>query len=68
VRVELSPDKGFHGILDSYSTHKNNHVWLAKFEGRVHFHFTPMSASWLNQIEILFSLLQRKALTANSLC
>jgi hypothetical protein len=27
------------------ATHKNNHDWLAKFEGRVHFHFTPTSAS-----------------------
>ena len=44
----------------------NNDDWLAKYEGRVHFHFTPTSASWLNQIEILFSLLQRKALNGAS--
>src|ERR1700685_3880416 len=61
-------DKEIHVILHNYSTHKNNHDWLAKFEGRMHFHFTPTSASWLNQIEILFSLLQRKALNTNSLC
>ena len=30
------------------------------------FHFTPTSASWLNQIEIVFSLLQRKALSGAS--
>jgi ribosome-associated toxin RatA of RatAB toxin-antitoxin module len=38
----------------------------AKFEGRVQFHFTPTSASWLNQIEIVFSLLQRKTLNGAS--
>ena len=66
VLAELSPAKEIHVILDNYSTHKNNNDWLAKFEGRVHFHFTPTSASWLNQIEILFSLLQRKALNGGS--
>lgn len=66
VLAELSLDKEIHVILDNYSTHKNNHDWLAKYEGRVHFHFTPTSASWLNQIEILFSLLQRKALNGGS--
>jgi hypothetical protein len=43
-----------------------NDDWLAKFEGRVQFHFTPTSASWLNQIEIVFSLLQRKTLNGAS--
>ena len=66
VLAELPPDREIHVILDNYSTHKNNNEWLAKYEGRVHFHFTPTSASWLNQIEILFSLLQRKALTGGS--
>lgn len=66
VLAELPPDQEIHVILDNYSTHKNNHDWLAKFEGRVRFHFTPTSASWLNQIEILFSLLQRKALNGGS--
>ena len=41
-------------------------TWLAQFEGRVWFHYTPTSASWLNQIEIVFSLLQRKALSGAS--
>ena len=30
------------------------------------FHFTPTSASWLNQIELVFSLLQRKTLNGAS--
>ena len=66
VIAEQSADKEIHVILDNYSTHKGNDDWLAKFEGRVQFHFTPTSASWLNQIEIVFSLLQRKALTGAS--
>ena len=32
----------------------------------MHFHFNPTSAIRLNQIEILFSLLQRKALNGGS--
>ena len=66
VLAELPPDKEIHVILDNYSTHKKNDDWLAKFEGRVQFHFTPTSASWLNQIEIVFSLLQRKTLNGAS--
>jgi len=56
-------DKEIHVILDNYAPHQGNDDWLAKFEGRVQFYFTPTSASWLNQIEIVFSLLQRKTLS-----
>jgi transposase len=66
VLAELPLDREIHVILDNYSTHKKNDDWLAKFEKRVQFHFTPTSASWLNQIEIVFSLLQRKALRGAS--
>jgi transposase len=66
VIAEQPPSKEIHVILDNYSTHKKNDDWLAKYEGRVQFHFTPTSASWLNQIEIVFSLLQRKALNGAS--
>jgi transposase len=58
--------KEIHVILDNYSSHKGNGDGLAKFKGRVQFHFTPTSASWLNQIEIVFSLLQRKTLNGAS--
>ena len=53
-------------ILDNYCTHKRNEEWLAQLAGRVQFHFTPASASWLNQIEIVFRLLQRKTLRGAS--
>src|SRR5450631_18138 len=66
VIADQPPDKEIHVILDNYSTHKRNDDWLAQFEGRVQFHFTPTSASWLNQIEIVFSLLQRKTINGAS--
>jgi transposase len=66
VLADQPQDKEIHVILDNYSTHKRNADWLAKFEGRVQFHFTPTSASWMNQIEIVFSLLQRKTLSGAS--
>ena len=50
-----------HVILDNLSTHKNNDEWLAAHPN-VTFHFTPTSASWLNQVEIWFGILQRKTL------
>jgi transposase len=66
VIADLPGDKEIHVILDNYCTHKRNADWLAKYEGRVHFHFTPTSASWLNQVEIWFGLLTRKALRGAS--
>jgi hypothetical protein len=47
VIAEQPTDKEIHVILDNYSLHKKNSDWLAKYEGRVQFHFTPTSASWL---------------------
>ena len=66
VIAELPSDKEIHVILDNYATHKRNADWLAKYEGRVQFHFTPTSASWLNQVEIVFSILTRKTLRGSS--
>jgi transposase len=45
-----------HVILDNYATHKTPEVerWLRQHP-RVHFHFTPTSASWLNLVERFFS-------------
>jgi transposase len=66
VIADQQGGKEIHVILDNYCTHKKNETWLAQFEDRVQFHFTPTSASWLNQIEIVFSLLQRKTLNGAS--
>jgi len=59
--VEMPEDKEIHVILDNYCIHKKNEQWLAAHPN-VHFHFTPTSASWLNQVEIWFGILSRKAL------
>jgi transposase len=58
-------DKEIHVILDNYSTHKKNHDWLLRHPN-VYFHYTPTSASWLNQVEIWFGILTRKALRGAS--
>jgi transposase len=59
VIADVSAEHEVHVILDNYSTHKKNDAWLAA-HSNVHFHFTPTSASWLNQIEIWFGILARK--------
>jgi len=56
-----SDQKEIHVILDNYCSHKRNDEWLAAHPN-VTFHFTPTSASWLNQVEIWFGILSRKAL------
>jgi transposase len=61
VVAETPSDEELHVILDNYCTHKKCDSWLAKHPN-VHFHFTPTSASWLNQVEIWFGILSRKAL------
>lgn len=52
-----------HVILDNYGTHKHEKVerWLERHP-RVHFHFVPTSASWLNLVELLFNELERRQL------
>lgn len=47
-----------HLIADNYATHKHPKVkaWLARHP-RFHMHFTPTSASWLNQVERFFGLI-----------
>ena len=52
-----------HLIVDNYATHKHAKVkaWLAKHP-RFHLHFTPTSASWLNQVERFFAEITRNAI------
>ena len=65
VVADAPPDRELHVILDNYCTHKKCDAWLAR-NPNVHFHFTPTSASWLNQVEIWFGILSRKALRGAS--
>ena len=52
-----------HIVLDNYATHKTPAVkrWL-KRHPQYHLHFTPTSASWLNQVERVFADLTSKQL------
>lgn len=56
-----------HVVLDNSSTHTTPAVqaWLATHP-RVHFHFTPTGASWLNMVEAWFSALTRKSVRRGS--
>jgi transposase len=64
--VEDHPDEEIHVIMDNLRTHKPKRDRWIKRHPNVHFHFTPTHASWLNQIEVWFSLLSRYALRNTS--
>lgn len=64
--VAAYPGREIHVVLDNLNTHKpKRDRWLARHPN-VHFHFTPTYASWLNQVEIWFSILSRAALKGAS--
>jgi transposase len=54
-------------VLDNVSSHKTPAIreWL-EAHPRVSFHFTPTSASWMNQIETWFGILSRQAIRRGS--
>jgi transposase len=64
---ETYPQGEIHLILDNYATHKQPKVktWFA-CRPRYVLHFTPTSASWMNQIETWFSILTRRAVRRGS--
>ena len=64
--VAAYPERELHVILDNLNTHKpKNDRWL-KRHPKVRFHFTPTRASWLNQVEIWFSILEKQSLQGAS--
>ena len=63
--VAAFPGRELHVILDNLNTHKKNERWLKKHPS-VKFHFTPTRASWLNQVETWFSILQGRSLSGAS--
>jgi len=61
VDATLPPEGEVHIIMDNYGTHKVPKVgrWFARHP-RYHVHFTPTSASWLNQVERFFAEITTK--------
>jgi len=61
--VAQHPRRELHVVLDNSSTHSTPAIkkWLAKHP-QIHFHYTPTSASWLNQVEGFFGILAKQSL------
>jgi transposase len=66
--VRAYPDRDLHVVLDNTSTHNTEEAraWLAAHP-RVHFHYTPTSASRVNQIEGFFGILTEQSLAVTDL-
>jgi len=62
--IEAFPERELHMILDNLNIHKNEAAqgWLKKHP-RVHFHYTPTHASWVNMVECFFSILGKQGLS-----
>lgn len=56
-------EKEIYIICDNLSAHKTEEVkaWLSSHK-RFNMHFTPTHASWMNQVELWFSILGRKVI------
>jgi transposase len=61
------PRRQLHVVVDNYATHKHPAVraWLARNK-RVTLHFTPTSGSWLNLVQVFFSIISRLAIHRGS--
>ena len=60
------PRQEIHVVLDHLSSHKPQRDRWRNRHPHVHWHYTPTHASWLNQMEIWFSILTRQALRGAS--
>jgi len=65
ITSEYPVEQELHVIADNHSIHKRIDAWL-ECHPNVHIHYTPTSASWLNMIEIWFSIFTRKVLRGAS--
>jgi len=60
------PGREIHVVLDNLNTHKPKQDHWLKRHPNVRFHFIPTYSSWLNQVEVWFSILSRQALRGAS--
>ena len=67
IERETPDELDIHLVLDNYATHNHAKVraWLARHP-RYHLHFTPTSASWLNQVERWFGIISQRAIKRGS--
>ena len=65
--TRVYPHQELHLVMDNYATHKHLGVkdWLTA-NPRVHVHFTPTHASWMNMVEAWFSMAERQAIHRGS--
>jgi transposase len=65
LKKAVKPHAGseIHVVLDNLSTHTTPEVmaWLER-NPHVHFHFTPIGSSWINQIETWFGIITRQSI------
>lgn len=64
IERAVDPALAIHVILDNGSSHvsKQTRAWFTTHPRWV-VHYTPPHASWVNQVELFFSILQRKVIT-----
>ncbi|HEY4751848.1 MAG TPA: transposase, partial [Candidatus Limnocylindrales bacterium] len=57
------PERELHLVMDTYAAHKTPEVVdrLAA-NPRITIHFTPTHASWMNLVEVWFSIVERQAI------
>lgn len=63
IEANVPADLDVHLVMDNDGTHKTHGIkaWFARHP-RFHVHFTPTSASWINQVERWFATLTEKAI------
>jgi transposase len=63
IVASIPEGRQIHIIADNLSAHRTSRVWqFIETHPQVRIHFTPTYASWLNQIEIWFSKIQRNVI------
>ena len=67
IEANVPEDLDVHLVMDNYATHKTASIqrWMIRHP-RFHVHFTPTSASWLNQVERFFATLTEKQIRRGS--
>lgn len=65
--AEMYPEQPVHIIWDNLNIHHDgpSERWTefnVRHGGRFHFHYTPIHASWVNQVELFFGILHKRVL------